>query len=288
MSVFNFKILIGLIVLLNSNCMNTFSFENAWENVTYVPSLSESAQKENDLFNKDSFNEVSYTITRPVDFEDGKVLMRPTFITEILPPQLTSITRTQLNHTRKIYNYEEHPYFFRIPNETFSNIPKSVFENNAAQVVDKHSENNLSSLINNSEKNQTIHENNKSIFHVLFKKKIKRSRELKELTKNIKYLKKETTFLKKMLLGLKNENSSLKKRLKKKQKKKLKQKMWNNLPKLIRKKNIGHAINARNSKALVIFESIKKKRKKLLMNKNNNIFEKMKNINNKLEKFINL
>ena len=234
------KRFIFVLSMLFISYSKAFSFDSSWENVTYVPSLSEVAKKDNDFFEEDSFNEVSYSITRPVEIEEGKVFSRPTFMTQIIFPQITAVMRGILNHTQKRYNNEETPYFYNfnevdikhIPeakevkiNEKISNFTdnKSVSSHKSESLDDKHE-----LVIENTIKNDKIDENDeneKNPLKIKIKMKTKKTKKtqspktlkiIDDLSREIKEMNKKTSFLVKSLNELKNENKILKKKIRKK------------------------------------------------------------------------
>lgn len=209
-----------LVTMLFVRQVKAFLLDNSWENVTYVPALSENAKKDNEFFDQDSFNEVSYTITRPIDITNGSVFSRPTFITQIIAPQVTSVVRSYLNHTQKRYALEETPYFYSI-----GNLKTTVTEQNIEEKTVYTNSTNESANLTLSQENDTIKnsEEHKKPDFVNFKgtemknKKKRNSNKLNKLTREVRELNKQTGFLVKSLKELKTENDVLKKKLKTKE-----------------------------------------------------------------------
>ena len=210
-----------LIIMLFKNQTKAFSFENAWENVTFVPSLSEYAKKDNEFFEKDSFNELSYTITRPVDISDGSLFLRPTFITEIISPQITSVTRNTLNHTQRRYNSEETPFFYDVDRQKYDEPikNKNVIGNVSEELKNESvlNLNNETKAISKEEHLNNLENEKKKMALIIKKNKNKEHRKINDLSHEIKELNKQAGFLIKSFKELKDENNVLKKKLKRKE-----------------------------------------------------------------------
>lgn len=267
-----------LVIMLSDRQAKAFLFDNSWENVTYVPALSENAKKDNEFFDQDSFNEVSYTITRPIDINNGSVFSRPTFITEIIAPQVTSVVRNSLNHTQRRYAIEETPYFYSVGNfkkeVTTINEKKSeertVFANSSDESA------NLTLLQeNNTIKNSQDKKPNwlKLKRTEIKNKKKKNFNKLNKLTREVRELNKQTGFLVKSLKELKIENNVLKKKLKTKEfiEKSLIDRRLKEIKTNISKPKPRHFKKARRTR----LHSPKVKKRKSIINKKS-LLEKMK------------
>ena len=212
-----------LVIMLSDRQAKAFLFENSWENVTYVPALSENAKKDNEFFDQDSFNEVSYTITRPIDITNGSIFSRPTFITEIIAPQVTSVVRNSLNHTQRRYAVEETPYFYSIDN--FKKEITTINEKKSEERTVYTNSSDEPSNLTLSQQNYTIKNGEDKKLNLvklegteIKTKKMKNSKnKLNKLTREVKILNKQTGFLVKSLKELKSENYVLKKKLKTKE-----------------------------------------------------------------------
>ena len=265
-----------LIIMLFKNQTKAFSFENAWENVTFVPSLSEYAKKDNEFFEKDSFNELSYTITRPVDISDGSLFLRPTFITEIISPQITSVTRNTLNHTQRRYNSEETPFFYDVDRQKYDEPikNKNVIGNVSEELKNESvlNLNNETKAISKEEHLNNLENEKKKMALIIKKNKNKEHRKINDLSHEIKELNKQAGFLIKSFKELKDENNVLKKKLKTKEILE-KSKFFSHQKKQNRKRISSNKKKAKRRR----FYSPHVKTKKIIHNKND-IFKKMERL----------
>lgn len=272
--------------LLLFNSLHAFFFENPLENVTYVHSLSDSAKKDNEFFEQDSMNEVSYSITRPVDFVEGKMFFRPTFIKEIIPPKATNIIRRN-NLKTSIYIQEEIPYFY----DAFPVLKNDLNENKT-----KENQSIVKEIFikeNVQENNSIIKENYDSFAGARKEKKIKNisshrkknknniNRKIDLLFNEIHDLVKKTGFLNKAVRSLKAENHFLKGKFNKKEAKSQKKHLLTHKTRKIRRPNqMKSRKTSKKGKRKFSFHSFHKKKKQPI----NSLLKKFKNLN-KMKKF---
>lgn len=249
-------------------------FEGSWENVTYVPVLSEDARRDNDFFNEDSFNEISYSITRPVDFENGTLFSRPTFITEIVSPTLTPVTISRVNHTIRRFFEEETPYYYDpIPKKPMKsgflerNLTFSFKENetekknnSVIQVKNDLKLKESSFIATDEEKNTSLKDHRKA-----------KPRKKRKISDQIRQINKKTEFLIKSIQKIRKENQLLREKLKT-AKERQKRSVRRRTRKRHRKPKPKHKKRARGRKTHLY------QVKPIGKHKNSGIFEKMRGL----------